>query len=102
MEMKTSLETLQGLCNDQLELVLNRKAGVRMLQKMVEKDPKKVLTREFDPMTAQMKETTVTDRLETFQEALELEEMRLKEYQLMMEEETKKETPKAKPGVEQS
>lgn len=100
MEMKTSQETLVELYNEQLGLVLNRRAGVRMLQKMVEKDSGKVLTREFDPMTAQMKETTVKDRLETFLEALELEEMRLEEYQLMMQDLKEKGSTKHNTGVE--
>ena len=84
-----------SLYNDQLELVLNRKAGVRMLEKMAAKDSKKILHSELDPGTMQMKHTTVADRLVTFKEALELEEMRLEEYQKMMEEQKEKsEKPK--------
>lgn len=98
MEIKTSLETLQSLYNDQLELVLNRRAGVRILEKM---NPERVLNRDFDPQTMQMKETTVKDRLETFRETLELDEMRLKEYELMIEEEkTVAQKPKPKTDVE--
>ena len=84
MEMKTQLETLVSLYNDQLELVLNRKAGIRMMQKM---NPSRVLTREMDPQTMLPKETTVADRLKTFGEALELDQGRLDEYANMMVEE---------------
>lgn len=97
METKTQEETLVSLYNDQLELVLNRRAGIRILKKLPET---KVLTQEFNPETMKMDQTTVAMRLKTFQEMIELEEMRLTEYGLMREE-NQKVGEKSNTGVEQ-
>lgn len=83
MEMKTQRETLVELYNEQLALVLNRKASLRMLQKMV---PSKVLTKVFDQGTMQMKEVTVQSRLAEMSEAMDLDQARLEELTLMINE----------------
>lgn len=71
------------LYNEQLALVLNRKASLRVLNKM---NPTKVLTRVLDQGTMQMREVTVQSRLAEMSEAMELDQARLEEYALMIKE----------------
>lgn len=99
MEMKTQREILVGLYNEQLELVLNRKAGLRVLQKM---EPSRVLTTLFDQATMQMKQVTVQSRLGEMSEAMELDQARLEEYTLMISEMDKEAEGGARTGVEKT
>ena len=95
--MKTQRETLVGLYNDQLVLVLNRKASLRMLQKM---DPAKKLTVTFDNQTMQMKEVTVQSRLAEMSEAMDIDQARLEELTLMISELDKENEGGLRTGVE--
>lgn len=100
MEIKTQQETLVSLYNEQLELVLNRRASLRMLEKLA---PEKVLNRRLNEQTMQIEEITVKSRKMEIEEALELEELRLSEYEQMLKEEEEKASQvgtKAKTGVE--
>jgi len=83
MEMKTPLVTLVNLYNDQLALVLNRKAMLRMLQKM---DPKKVVTVKVDPSTLEAVTVTVAQKIAQISETVETETALITEYELMIKE----------------
>jgi len=86
MEQKTRLETLISLRNDQLEKVLNREVSVKMLEKMMETEPDRVLTVTPDLETMQPKVVTVRMRLKEMQEGLEMDEHRLKVLEEMIKE----------------
>ena len=88
MDTKNRLETLVSLRDQQLELVLSREAGLRVLQKM---DPTRVLTTTPDLETMQPKVVTAGSRLKEMRENLEVDQMRLEAYDEMIKEETKKE-----------
>lgn len=99
MEMKTQRETLVELYNEQLALVLNRKASLRMLQKM---PMHKVLTKVFDQPTLQMREVTVQSRLAEMSEAMELDQGRLDELSLMLSEMDQEAEGGLRTGVEKT
>lgn len=97
--MKTQRETLVELYNEQLALVLNRKASLRMLQKM---PMHKVLTKVFDQPTLQMREVTVQSRLAEMSEAMELDQGRLDELSLMLSEMDQEAEGGLRTGVEKT
>lgn len=85
MDIKTRRETLISLRNDQLEVVINREASVRMLKDM---DPKQVLTMKMDMHTMQPETITVEKRLKEMEEGLVLDQARLDAFDQMIDETT--------------
>lgn len=86
MQKNTKKDALITLYNEQLEIVMNRKAGIRVLEKMYKEDPNKVLVVTPDFETMQPTPVTVRTRLEKMQETLVIDEMRLEAYEEMIEE----------------
>lgn len=85
MEMKTQLDTLVSLRNEQLEVVLNRKASVRMLEKM---DPTMILVEKMDMTTMQPVKVTAEARLKEMSSALVHDQNRLDVLEEMIKEQT--------------
>lgn len=85
--IRTRLESLILLRNDQLELVLNREAGVRMLEKKAKIDPNEVLMITPDLEKLEPKVVTVQVRLEEMKKAYNIDLERLMTYDAMIKEE---------------
>lgn len=84
MEKKTRREILISLLNDQQEVVVNREASVRMLEKM---DPKTIITTKVDMHTMQPETITVEKRLREMKEGLTFDKARLEVFEEMLKEE---------------
>jgi len=85
MEKKTRQEILTSLLNDQMEVVVNREASVRMLKKM---DPRMVITQKVDMTTMQPQTVTAESRLKEMEEGLVIDKARLEVFEEMLAEET--------------
>lgn len=90
MEEKTRLETLVSLRNEQLELVLNREASIRMLTGLMKEDPDRVLTTSPNLDTMQPEAITVRKRMKQMTEAMEFDQARLDALEEMIREEREK------------
>jgi TusA-related sulfurtransferase len=90
MILKTRQETLISLRNDQLEIVVNREASVRMLEEMAKEDPNKVLVVTPDMETLTPKAVTVAMRLKEMTTNLHLDQARLTTLEDMIAEEKSK------------
>jgi len=76
-------EVLEKLIEEQLQTVLGREAGMRVLKEM----PKdRILTSMRDPDSLKMKNVTVEERLREMEETYKIEESRLKELEKMLKE----------------
>lgn len=89
MELKTRREILTSLLNDQMEVVVNREASVRMLKKM---DPKTVITQKVDMATMQPQTITAESRLKEMEEGLVIDKARLETFQEMLSDESETKT----------
>ena len=87
MERKTRAEILVSLFNEQLEVVINREASIRMLKKM---DPKLVLTMKVDMATMQPQTITAESRLQEMEQAMIHDQARLTAFEEMISEEQNK------------
>lgn len=96
MQKNTRKDTLIELFNEQQALVLSRKAGIRVLEKMFKEDPDRVLVTTPDFETLAPKAITVRARLEEMNKTLKIDEDRLEAYAEMIEEETTKEESEKK------
>lgn len=84
MELKTRREILVSLRNEQLEVVINREASIRMLKDM---KPEMVLTVKVDMATMQPQTITAKKRLEEMEEAMIHDKARLDAFDAMIKEE---------------
>ncbi len=83
MEKKTRAEILVSLYNEQLEVVINREASLRMLKKM---DPRQVLTTKLDVGSMQPTTITAESRLKEMESAMVHDKARLEAFEEMMKE----------------
>ena len=83
MEKKTRGEILVSLYNDQLEVVINREASIRILKTM---DPKMIITTKVDMTTMQPTTITAASRLAEMEEAMVHDQARLTAFEEMMSE----------------
>lgn len=100
--MNTRLQTLVSLHNEQQELVINREAGIRVLQRMAEEDPDRVLTTAPDLDTLTPKAITVRSRLKEMEETYQIDLARLEVYQDMITEERTKEESQRRSDSQQT
>lgn len=85
MEQKTRREILISLLNDQMEVVLNREASIRILKKM---DPRMIITTKVDMTTMQPQTITAESRLKEMEDAMIHDKARLEAFEEMLKEET--------------